>query len=581
MLPEGDAAQVMLAQRAPVHLTLRLAARLAMVSSHGGLVLSPVWLGLVGLFVVLDIVTWRILRNSNRFFLLPRVCLGAVELAIWSAAPTKFPTYDPAVFLGVPLAAEAGVRLGPRGFAVPAINFGVLIFSRQLGGRPLLPATIGWQFLAVLCGWVVIVYERSLLRQVAAERALVLPAKELRAHAAGQNSVAMGADSVIDKIQAIAPLLGPPEPGSALNTLLDSWKATLAQSTRAKYSYLADVFNSWARRYNLHPDLHSHVEFDVEEGSGTALLTSRQSQLVGLILEQLAPSGITRVYVVDSPPVPQPPGGEVSLRIAQTTVVLPAEPIPYIRPYDWAPLTMLLGAIWTGIGLMTASVPAIPSLTILAICIASAGYAHVRVTSAGRRARLGILAVAAMVSAIQLVVVLKFLRRPVSPTGDKVLPISWVLSGTAILAGNYWADLERNVRLLLLALAAALSSICYFFVPSQPGLAELFLALMWPLVCFVPAFRLTQAMDASTLAFGERLEAAEAASEQRAFELGAASVIALAQAARDDAMRQLSNAAESLPEDLRNIATRKLEDVDQCLIELTVNDESLSLMTTA
>jgi hypothetical protein len=339
--------EAILGYRSRFHLAYRLTARTYQAIGPGGGAHSAGWRAVLAVFVLFDVLSWAGLRRTSRFWFWPRLVIDALDVGFWARAPTPSGHYDAAVLIAAPLATESGMRIGPlAAVLIPAGILAVVAPVRLASRRPVLPFTMAWLVMAAGAGAVGALYLRRQRIQILNESALRVAADNQRAFLGGQNAVAMGADSVVDQLQAVAPLLGAPRPGSALHRLLDAWKLALRSRTEGHASYLGTVTTSWRRSHNLHPDLSSHVEIDLPEGHGTTLLTAAQAAGLWSALEHLPLRGLIDVAVVDEHLQYRTPGQALALRIGHTTLHLAADhthrPSP---PFDPAPICFIYAAV--------------------------------------------------------------------------------------------------------------------------------------------------------------------------------------------------------------------------------------------
>ncbi len=115
-------ARAIVDSRATLHLSYRLAVRFVQWTAVSGAA-SPgtgLWRAALPAFVVLDLVTWHLLRRNQRFGLGWRLVLDCADMAFWSLSPLP-PSqyYDNAVLIGIPLSARGRVPDGHPGDGLP------------------------------------------------------------------------------------------------------------------------------------------------------------------------------------------------------------------------------------------------------------------------------------------------------------------------------------------------------------------------------------------------------------------------------------------------------------------------------
>src|SRR5579885_784854 len=292
----------MLEIRPTLHLSVRLAVRANQILLSSGAAVNGAHLWLVTLpaFVVLDLVVWRVLRRDDRFGLAWRLPLDAADAAFWAMSPSPASgRYDWAVILAVPLAMEAGVRLGWRGLVVPLTIFASSGGAAAAVGRAVEPSASVSTVLAVGVGAAFYRYCRHLDERAEAQRQAAATAARRRAYLAGQHHVAMGASSAVDALEGLVPVLGRPAPGSALWQVADGWKAQLGRSADREARYLQIALLEWEQGHNRHPDLSGLVEIHLPEGQGTTLLSARQARRLAIALDTMALRGTVPIRLVD------------------------------------------------------------------------------------------------------------------------------------------------------------------------------------------------------------------------------------------------------------------------------------------
>ncbi len=377
-----------LESRSALHLGYRLAVRFVQWTAISGAA-SPgtgLWRAALPAFVVLDVVIWLVLRRDRRFGLGWRMVLDAADIAFWSLSPMPLNhNYDTAVLIGIPLAVEAGYRIGIFGLIVPAVGLAVTVPARILGGLPAYPFTFAWLVLGVGLGMAAYSYCGRLQEQAAADRAQQRAADSGRAFLVGQNAVAMGADSVVDAIEGVVPVLGPPEVGSALWRLANGWKARLAADTSAQATYLQVALLVWESAHNRHPDLSARVELYVGEGMGTVLLTGRQVGWLHGLLDQRNLRGTVTVGMTEETGATRSLGTAVTLRVGPRPLRVPADRAALVRPVDIAPVTYgLIGAeLLPMLSPTRGGLPLGVACVGIALCALAAWWSHRQLTRRG------------------------------------------------------------------------------------------------------------------------------------------------------------------------------------------------------
>ncbi|MCA1702612.1 MAG: hypothetical protein LC808_04830 [Actinobacteria bacterium] len=341
-----------LSARSRLHIIYRSTVRLSQLFDSSGGAGTRRWrLALLG-SVLVDVAIWVALRRTRRLALPPRLAVDMADISVWSLAPYPEGFYDYAVLPGVPLAIEAGLARRSGGFVVPAANVAATVVVRRALRCPVQFGAFAWQLMAVAAGAGFARYNHLLRQQVELEWGQRRSADEAAAFLAGQNSVAMGADTVIDRLGAITPLLGPTRPGHALYLLVDQWKPSLAAATSERAVYLKTALLKWEQQHNLDPDLSRFVELHLGEGDGTKLLTGQQAEVLrGLLDDGCQLRAIVKVKLPYPAKAWQRPGRGFDLQVGEMLLRVPDDRSPSPRPPDVAPLTFMFestGVVYEG-----------------------------------------------------------------------------------------------------------------------------------------------------------------------------------------------------------------------------------------
>lgn len=566
---ESYYARGMLEIRPTLHLAYRLTLRANQVLQSTGAAAEGAGLWRIALpaFVVLDVTIWHVLRRSDRFGVRWRLPLDMLDAGFWILSPLPVTGQaDLAVFVAVPLAVEAGVRLGWRALVVPA---GILVSTTAAGalvGRSVQTVGVAWTALGAMVGMGFFRYCRHLDGRAEAERRRFLVAAQRRAYLAGQNDVGMGASSAVDAIEGLVPVLGRPPSGSALWKLAGGWKTQLSTSTAREAKYLQVALLEWERRHNAHPDLSGLVRLHVPEGQGTTLLSVAQVGQLQRALDRLPVQGEVTVGLED---VGQPrlPGQQLRLRVADQQVVVPADRRESPSPLDPAAVAYYYVAATVAAWVSTPLGRISPRLTVagVALCLVAGSVSHRVAVTRGRRARLGIYLGAVGVS---LALTLLCGRPPIPfrPDGVPNLGFGTALILLTFLGGYYWDSLRRWRWLVPAGIAAnVLVGFLIFPGASTVSLRFLLAAVLYSLFPFFPCLHLSRTLEAAAAEHGRGLEAVDEDAERAAFLEGRESVIGLVRQAREDAMAQLRALRPQLEPGVAELAVHRLEEVDQRL----------------
>ncbi len=296
------------------------------------------------------------LRRDDREHLVPRTILDALDVAYWSTVSSS--ASDHPTLVTVPLTIEAGARHGARALALPLVFMGAATAARRLTGRSTSPAFLLWPTAGVLAGIATARNARGQDRVTIAEQAVVAEARASSAYVAGQNAVAMGADSVVDLLTRTEPLLRALEerlgPGPAQRDpaglagptgtarALSEWKAELATATAGKAAYLGTLLARWGRTRSAH-DLSRDLVLDLSPGAGTTLVSATQAEWLTRRLDELALEGTQNVAVPDG----VEPGAPFVLGIGHHLLDVPGDPEPPVRGFEQAPVLLAFGALWS------------------------------------------------------------------------------------------------------------------------------------------------------------------------------------------------------------------------------------------
>ncbi len=555
-------------------ITYRIPVRLVQVlAADGGARTNP-WRLAAAVFALFDLATWARMRKHPGFAFKSRLVIDCFDIGFWSLATYVPPNrYWIAVFSGAPLSIEAGVRRPKLAFVFPATALATTTIARAVAGRPFLPLAFSWLFLAATCGVTLSHYDSALRRQAKQDWLRRREADDRRAYLAGQNSVAMGASSVVDGIEGVVPLLGRPRPGSALWRLADGWKSDLGDSTRTEgavlgAAYLGDVVKQWEVDYNRHPDLSAPAFVHVSEGAGTTVLTGTQITAVYSLLDERFVPGAHAIELPSAQTRAQRPGRSFSIVIDGDRVVVRADRGRPFRDYDPGPAAFFVMAL-LAVGDVVQMHPPLP---VWAGCLALYGVAavttHQRLRRADRFARPGILVLASIAAVGMTTAMSLTARRTLNPAGAGLFPMVPELNLLAILTGMYAKSVPK--RFVALAGASALGVLASAWL-LHPGVwrpNDFFLNLLWPLCALLSALKFAGELERAQRAYSRDFVARDAAEDNRSYERGRGLVIDLVRQARDDAYAQLASLEPELPRERLGAARAKLSEVDRRLARI-------------
>lgn len=585
-LTEGWA-EALLDQRARFHVALRVTTRLDRWlrvftgpqprANLGRLTAAT------GASIALDVASGAALRSGDGFALGPRLATDVLDTTAWSLAEGS--TYDRAVLTGVPLAVEAGGRLDAAGLVVPAVGVAVTSTARRLRGWPARPQTFLWQVAGVALGAALARHERR-HRAVVSERASRRrEARRAQARLDGQAAVAMTADNVVDAL-ANAGWRISPDGGARVGQALRAWKAELAERTRAdgRASFLSTALHRWQRAHNVHPDLSSDVELDYVEAAPPVVLTSAQVDLLHRALDRAGLRGRVTVRVLDQREA-QLPSRPRHLEVGDLRLVLPADRLAEVEPFDPTVAVGALAAIWYG-STVAGNLGGVPVASVAPAVAGSIATVPLLVAVRRRHGRTAEVALAAH-AAVGLVHAVLATRtmRPTGPGGGAaaaagaeapadeltgVLPHPWApaLGVVALTGALVWDELDGPARAGLVAAAAAMVGAGLVADRLPVRWAQLPVAVAGPAAAWWATRGLAQRLASETDELDAVLEAQAEHAVDEAFADGRSSVISVASSARFEIWRLLRERADDLDDDLEAVVVADLRRADAALAEL-------------
>jgi hypothetical protein len=497
------------------------------------------------------------LRRSGQTALWPRLALDTIDMTAWSLAIGTSP--DVAVLTASPLALEVGMRYGWRGLAMPLFTGIVTNLALRAGGQPLTPGAFLWPTMALALAALAVRYLRLRL-----ERRLEIADSEIeaaasRAELAGQNSVAAGADSVIDLLTRTTPLLS--AGGAPLQpSRVAAWKLTLAEASAGQASYLGVAVSRWQRlRNSMSHDLLTDVEVRCVGGAGSLLLSPAQARDVDRVLDGLALRGVATIAVPD----PAPAGREQVLVVLGRRVTLPADPRPSPPSLDLGPVALLLGAS----SFLTQSLPhgdevpiAVTASLAVAAC-ALALWAHRHVDRRGAAGHAAVLLVSLLLGATDAILATITMRNPAT---DHMLRMPFLLFAVWVgpLFVIYARDLTERVRWLTIGGAAVIVVAGLTLLPALPPLSHVMVAAVWPASAILASLGLRETLDRDGGDVATALERRHQSAVDRAYRRGRRLVIDLVATAATDAWNAYFEVRTGLPEAADAEFERRLAEVD-------------------
>lgn len=531
-------------------LTLRLSTRVAEAAL--GIETHRSWLVTVAAAcAVADLFFVRLVRRPFLRWLPLRLALDTLDAVLW--ANVLHGNTDLPVIVLSPLAAEAGLWMGLAGFVVPAIAGTVVLFGAAGG-----PLVYLWPAGSVAVGMLVSLCLRAQWRDRERAAALETEAGAAEAELSGQNSVAMGADSVVDLLARTDPLLRMHETAPPAFPLAH-FKSRLAEKSSVGATYLQVALLRWQRAHNQSsPDLSADVEFRIRPGAGTLLLSPARAEHLDRALDQMRLSGEVSVATEGD----GAPGKEQVILIGDRRLTLPADPAPGAYPFYPVAVAFWWGAVVT----LSQSAPAWEAVP-LAATVPLAGVMVLTGWWVNRRSAAGLavspfwtLLAASGLGAVQAVLS-SWLARPDSGR----LPFMFFLLWLAPMLGFYLRDLRIRQRALVLGccivgMVAGAVAMRVTFNWSEP------LAVLWPLAGVLAMSGLRSVLDGEVDDLRARLERRHAAEVRAGFGRGRELVIELTA----DAVAELRGRAATvtLPAPIAAEISRRLSEAADLLTVL-------------
>lgn len=555
------------AQRSRLHLCYRLGAR-AYLFATGRPTERQRHAAVAGAGV--DALVWAVLRRTDRLLFGPRLVLDLVDASATSLLLDG--SAEPATLVGVPLAMEAGIRSGPASLAVPAAHLVVTTAVRRCAGRKTSPTIFVWQAMGAGMGMLLSWYERREHDATVSGHGQNLAAERSAAWLAGQSSVALGADSVVDELARLEYLLGAasgPVGETGSGQALRAWKSALSSTTADRAVYLGTLLCGWSRS-RQGAELAQDVQFGLSPGEGTTILSSAQAQALINELDRLGLSGAVTVRVRQRP-AQALPGDPVVLRIGHHEVTLPKDPASALRPFDPAPLVVLAGGLWC-LGLSSPNhggAPWAATIPGAAATVPLALWCHRAIDRQGPGAPEQVVLRSIGHALVVALVVTPFLSAPFDDEGAQVFPATMTLLSASVLSGRYEQTFSPAARRRVLA--AALVALGVSLVPARRPIrwGALAAGVVELATVYVSFNRVQFELDRSGDELARELAQQRDREREEAFLAGRQLVLELVGGAADQARRRLASDRSGLPPAVADQATERLDLVDKLLAELS------------
>ena len=520
-----------------------------------------------------DIVGAVALRRSDRFALAPRLAVDAVDGALWAQGTTGL---ELATMPGVPLAIEAGLRLGVLGLIVPVVNASVTGLIRRLRGRAASTGSFRYQVMTVALGAGIASYEANRRRVAAARHQQDLEARMGAAHLAGQNEIATGADTVVDLLSRTTPLLNSSLASASVGRMLADWRQSLAVSTSEQATYLGIALARWRRRHNdSQPNLAVDVTFDLPEGHGTILLSSRQEAWLEAALDDLALRGTLKVAVVDIAEAHQP-NQPRRLVVGEHTLEIPADPHPGLVPFDVGPLGFLASSMWFADTLLPGGCDPRPWAVGPGAAIGPllAIWAHREVVRRGESAHGRVLFAALAHGLVHTAASTGTMQTIESPEGIQRFPFLGGINMVALMMPLYWNDLDTAQRVVAVTGVVAILTLGLLLFPERIQWSHFVAELLWPAAAFYSMSTMRSQLASDALELSAELEKEDRRALANALAEGRSYVLGLASETRYAARRDFATLKEQMDGRISAEVERRLDEVDKRLEELSCANES-------
>jgi hypothetical protein len=559
----------MASQRTWFHLVYRLLIRLYQGISVGARPGAPLWLRWAApAFAVGDVASGVALWRTPGLALAPRLAADSADTTFWSFVSPGVD--DTSVLIGVPLAAEAGIRLGVAAVAIPAANASVAALVNRVRGRRAHLGGFVWQFAAVAAGIGSAAYERNWRRATTARRARELEARREQALLAGQNALAMSVDSAVDLLTRTVPLLYPTDGMTAPVNLLADWKRTLALQTEMHATYLSVALRRWESRHNDRPDLSADVDIDLPEDQGTVVLSMWQAGWLRTTFEQMRLRGRVAVEV-SQPERARVPNRPISLTVNGTVVTIPRDPLPELEPFDLGPVVLVAQAAWflgtclRGQAESRVEAVALPAAASVALAVWSAR----RLQSDGDTAHGPMLLGALCLVVVQAALATRTMRAPRTSSGLRRFPTASSLIAASILAALYWPELNRSQQASAALLFSGALGVGLVQSPERLGLRDLASECLWPASAALSGVRLPARIRQEAARLDQALLEEQEEELIRAFDEGRVMVADLVA----DAHR---HACAILRQNRARLDPRLAEEAERRLVEVAARLEGLA-----
>jgi ribosomal protein S18 acetylase RimI-like enzyme len=471
-----------------VFLGYRLSTRLVEGMTALWLGAGPGWavaLG-AGTCALFDVAFAAGLRRRGRTLFPLRLVLDAVDVVVWTLV--LHGSADLTVIVATPVLMETGMAHGWRALPLPALIGTAAAVAAAVAGAGATPLPYLWPMVAWAAGTLAGTYLRRRWHVEARAVRDQLEAAVGRAELSGQNSVAMGADSVVDLLVRTTPLVAAyekcPQPSP-----FGAWKARLAEACGRQATYLGVALLRWQRLYNgRSPDLSSDVELRLAQGAGTLLLTPAQTEDLERRLDALGPRGTVTVEV----PHPGPAGGDQTVIVAGRPITVAADARPRIRPLHAGPFAFVAAAALVLIQSLPQwdAVPLWVTVPIALSALAAARWTHRQTHRPPGEIAGRVLAFGLLLAAVQPVAT-TVTERPDSGR----LPFMFFLQWAVPLVYVHARDVSRRHLVLVVAGFAGAAAAGAALMSAPFPVTGVLFGMAWPLAPVLAVQGLRDAME--------------------------------------------------------------------------------------
>jgi hypothetical protein len=521
---------------------------------------------LVAAFAAYDALgAWWMSRHDDPPHFPLRVAADLADMMFWAVIEDD--AFDNVVTVGNVTSAEAGVRFGPRGFGVAALQAAAVVAARRVAGKrtPLYP--FFWAFLSAGAGWALVSYEQRRLERLRSAQDIAIAGRAERSRLAGQHAVAMGADPVVDLLVRTTPLLAGDGEGPRQDPI-HAWKGQLAEQARSAATYLADAARSWEASHNAStPVLADNVEVVLEPGADQVLLTAGQ---VGTLQQYLHALGLAGRVRLDPElgGLGHRPGTAIRIAVnGSTGIDLPADEMHSSPPMNPAPLSFAMMVLWI-VNQSNTAYEAVPLSRTAPGALGALGAAvvlHRRVVGGQVSVSRPALTTSLVLALGNTLLVTPALGNDLARDGIQNHPCVSTLYGPCILAAIYWPDLSTSQRLLAVGTIAVVLALGLLVRPWPSRLRDLAASVALLAVAIGAASGwgsiLSQQAEAVALDVEQRADRAE----MEAFLTGREQVIGLVTAAVDAAHRRFESCVIQLDPRMANVVASRLAELDERL----------------